>query len=57
MAIKKLKLSVSQQLLVDAWLELAWRDGFLKGQDGRDDLPDFMAMCPSVSDPSASTRS
>jgi len=28
------------------WLERAWRDGFVKGQDGRDDMPVFATLDP-----------
>jgi len=36
------------QCLVDKWLEAAWRDGFAKGVDGHDELPDFTDLCPQV---------
>ena len=35
------------QELVDSWLELAWRDGFKKGVDGDDTIPDFKDLLPS----------
>ena len=34
------------QKMLNAWLESAWRDGFAKGVDGEDGLPDFMALDP-----------
>lgn len=34
------------QKVVDQWLEAAWRDGFTKGQDGTDDIPDFATLDP-----------
>jgi hypothetical protein len=34
------------QKMLDTWLEIAWRDGFRKGGDGEDSLPDFMALDP-----------
>ena len=34
------------QKMLDTWLETAWRDGFRKGVDGEDSLPDFMALDP-----------
>jgi len=34
------------QKVVDQWLEAAWRDGFTKGQDGTDDIPDFSTLDP-----------
>jgi hypothetical protein len=34
------------QKVVLQWLESAWRDGFVKGQDGRDDMPDFATLDP-----------
>ena len=41
------KLKLTPQI-VDEWLEKAWRDGFVKGQDGRDDLPDFRTLYPDI---------
>jgi hypothetical protein len=34
------------QKVVEQWLEAAWRDGFTKGQDGTDDIPDFATLDP-----------
>ena len=34
------------QVIVDQWLEAAWRDGYAKGVDGLDDLPNFADLCP-----------
>lgn len=34
------------QKMLNTWLEAAWRDGFTKGVDGEDSLPDFMALDP-----------
>ena len=34
------------QKMLDTWLETAWRDGFRKGVDGEDSLPDFMSFDP-----------
>jgi hypothetical protein len=34
------------QKILNMWLEAAWRDGFTKGVDGEDSLPDFMALDP-----------
>ena len=34
------------QKVVEQWLEAAWRDGFTKGQDGTDDIPDFSTLDP-----------
>jgi len=31
---------------VDKWLEAAWRDGFSKGVDGTDEIPDFKTLDP-----------
>lgn len=36
------------QEIVDQWLESAWRDGFNKGVNGEDNLPDFKSLMPSV---------
>ena len=41
------KLKLTPQI-VDVWLEKAWRDGLVKGQDGRDDLPDFRTLYPDI---------
>jgi hypothetical protein len=35
------------------WLESVWRDGFDKGVDGRDELPDFADFDPRLSDGSS----
>ena len=43
MAPRKIKLT---QELVDSWLELAWRDGFKKGVEGDDEIPDFKQLLP-----------
>lgn len=32
------------------WLEAVWRDGFQKGVDGRDDMPDFQDFDPRIKD-------
>ena len=32
------------------WLEAVWRDGFQKGGDGRDDMPDFQDFDPRIKD-------
>jgi len=34
------------QKMLNVWLEAAWRDGFTKGVDGEDSIPDFMALDP-----------
>ena len=34
------------QKIVNEWLEAAWRDGFTKGVDGDDTLPDFSSFDP-----------
>lgn len=34
------------QKMLNTWLEAAWRDGFTKGVDGEDSLPDFMSFDP-----------
>ena len=34
------------QKLVHQWLHEAWRDGFTKGVDGRDEIPDFHLLDP-----------
>jgi hypothetical protein len=36
---------------VDAWLHAAWKDGFDKGVDGRDELPDFDTIKPARNSP------
>jgi hypothetical protein len=34
------------QAVLDQWLEAAWRDGFSKGVDGTDEIPDFKKLDP-----------
>ena len=34
------------QKMLNVWLEAAWRDGFTKGVDGEDSIPDFMSLDP-----------
>ena len=34
------------QEMLDTWLEAAWRDGFSKGVDGEDSIPDFSTLDP-----------
>lgn len=34
------------QKMLDTWLEAAWRDGFSKGVDGEDSIPDFSSLDP-----------
>ena len=34
------------QSVVNEWLEAAWRDGFAKGVDGTDEIPDFKTLDP-----------
>jgi len=34
------------QKMLDSWLEAAWRDGFTKGVDGEDSIPDFSTLDP-----------
>ena len=34
------------QKVLQQWLEAAWRDGFTKGQDGTDDIPEFSTLDP-----------
>lgn len=34
------------QKMLDSWLEAAWRDGFTKGVDGEDSIPDFSSLDP-----------
>jgi hypothetical protein len=34
------------QKMLDTWLEAAWRDGFSKGVDGEDSIPDFSTLDP-----------
>jgi len=42
------------QTIVDQWLEKVWRDGFMKGQDGRDELPVWSDLYPDITvDPSS----
>ena len=36
------------QEIVDQWLESAWRDGFNKGVNGEDNIPDFKSLMPSL---------
>ena len=43
------------QAVVDQWLESAWRDGYAKGVDGRDDLPDFASLKPEAPKPEKSS--
>ena len=34
------------QKMLNTWLEAAWRDGFTKGVDGEDSIPDFSTLDP-----------
>ena len=43
-----MKKPTDQQMKI--WLEAVWRDGFQKGVDGRDDMPDFQDFDPRIKD-------
>ena len=47
----EMKKPTDQQMKM--WLEAVWRDGFAKGVDGRDELPDFADFDPRLTDGSA----
>jgi len=40
-----MSLKLSQKML-DSWLEASWRDGFNKGVEGEDSIPDFSSLDP-----------
>lgn len=43
-----MKKPTDQQMKI--WLEAVWRDGFQKGVDGHDDMPDFQDFDPRIKD-------
>ena len=43
-----MKKPTDQQMKI--WLEAVWRDGYQKGVDGRDDMPDFQDFDPRIKD-------
>lgn len=43
-----MKKPTDQQMKI--WLEAVWRDGFQKGVDGRDEIPDFQDFDPRIKD-------